>query len=146
MNTVLDSSMTEDIRWIQRFNNWTKALDQLTCFLDCEELNDLELLGVVQSFKCNHELASNTLKDFLEAQGVTELYGSRSVARKALEMGLIEDGEVWMDMIDSRNLTSYTYNEEVTEKITVAIIDCYYDAFSMLHAKLKRLAEQELNG
>ncbi|MBT3404020.1 MAG: nucleotidyltransferase, partial [Gammaproteobacteria bacterium] len=39
--------MTEDIRWIQRFNNWTKALGQLTRFLDREELNELELQGLV---------------------------------------------------------------------------------------------------
>ena len=120
--------MTEDIRWIQRFNNWTKALGQLTRFLDREELNELELQGLVQSFEYNHELSWKTQKDFLEAQG------------------LVEDGEVWMDMIDSRNLTSHTYNEETTEKITTAIIEQYYDAFRELHAKLKGLAEQELNG
>ncbi|HIJ25466.1 MAG: nucleotidyltransferase [Gammaproteobacteria bacterium] len=138
--------MTEDIRWIQRFNNWTKALGQLTRFLDREELNELELQGLVQSFEYNHELSWKTQKDFLEAQGVTELYGSKNVAKKAFETGLVEDGEVWMDMIDSRNLTSHTYNEETTEKITTAIIEQYYDAFRELHAKLKGLAEQELNG
>mgnify|MGYP006428401247 FL=1 len=117
--------MTEDIRWIQRFNNWTKALGQLTRFLDREELNELELQGLVQSFEYNHELSWKTQKDFLEAQGVTELYGSKNVAKKAFETGLVEDGEVWMDMIDSRNLTSHTYNEETTEKITTAIIEQY---------------------
>lgn len=135
----------KDIRWIQRLNNWTRALAQLTRFLDREELNELEQQGLVQSFEYNHELAWKTQKDFLEAQGVTDLYGSKNVARKAFETGLVEDGTVWMNMIESRNLTSHTYNEETTEKITTAIIEQYYDAFCTLHTKLKTLAEQELN-
>ncbi|GAB6042365.1 nucleotidyltransferase substrate binding protein [Endothiovibrio diazotrophicus] len=136
--------MTHDIRWIQRFNNWTRALAQLTRFLDREELNELEEQGLVQSFEYNHELAWKTQKDFLEAQGVKDLFGSKNVARKAFETGLVGDGEVWLAMIESRNLSSHTYNEETTRKIVTAIVDRYYAAFQELHAKLAELAEREL--
>lgn len=135
--------MTEDIRWIQRLDNWTKALNQLTKFMDRDELNDLEEQGLIQSFEYNHELAWKTQKDFLEAQGVTDLFGSKSVAKQAFATGLVDDGKVWMDMIESRNLTSHTYNEETTQKIVSAIVDEYYPAFCALHRKLTELARKE---
>jgi len=138
--------MTEDIRWIQRLNNWTRALDQLTRFLDREALNELEQQGLVQSFEYNHELAWKTLKDLLTEQGYQDLIGSKDVARKAFEVGLVEDGGVWIDMIKSRNLSSHTYNEDTAEAVVMAIIERYYDAFTALHTKLKALAARELNG
>lgn len=138
--------MTDDIRWIQRLDNWTKALAQLTKFMERAELNELEEQGLIQSFEYNHELAWKTQKDFLEAQGVTDLFGSKTVAKQAFATGLIDNGEVWMDMIESRNLTSHTYNEETTQKIVSAIVDDYYPAFCTLHRKLTELARKEHDG
>ncbi len=67
----------------------------------------LEEKGMIQGFEFTHELARKTLKDFLESRGVQDLYGARDVTRKAFQTGLIQNGEVWMDMIQSRNLTSH---------------------------------------
>ena len=55
--------------------------------------------------------------------------GSRSATREAFRKGLIVDGENWMDMINSRNLTTHTYNEEVVDELTNKIITSYYPAF-----------------
>jgi nucleotidyltransferase substrate binding protein (TIGR01987 family) len=137
--------MTDDIRWIQRLDNWTKALNQLSRFMEREELNDLEEQGLIQCFEYNHELAWKTQKDFLEAQGVTDLFGSKNVAKQAFASGLIDDGKVWMDMIESRNLTSHTYNEETTRKIVTDIVYRYYAAFCVIHQKLTELARKEQN-
>lgn len=137
--------MTDDIRWIQRLDNWTKALNQLTRFMNRDELNELEEQGLIQCFEYNHELAWKTQKDFLEAQGVTDLFGSKNVAKQAFVSGLIDNGKVWMDMIESRNLTSHTYNEETTQKIVADIVDRYYAAFCVLHQKLTELAQKEQN-
>lgn len=135
--------MAKDIRWIQRLDNWTKALNQLTRFMEREELNELEEQGLIQCFEYNHELAWKTQKDFLEAQGVTDLFGSKNVARQAFSSGLIDNGTVWMDMIESRNLTSHTYNEDTTQKIVTAVVYRYYPAFCSLHHKLTELARKE---
>ena len=133
--------MTEDIRWIQRLQNWNRALAQLSKFMLREELNELEEQGLIQSFEYNHELAWKTQKDFLEDQGYEDLFGSKNVAKKAFEVGLVADGELWLDMIKSRNLTSHTYNEDVTRKIVDAIVNGYYEAMCELNTKLNQLAE-----
>ena len=111
--------------------------------MEREELNELEEQGLIQSFEYNHELAWKTQKDFLEDQGYEDLFGSKNVAKKAFEVGLVADGELWLDMIKSRNLTSHTYNEEVTRKIIDAIVNGYFDALCELNSKLNQLADDE---
>ena len=135
--------MTQDIRWLQRFSNYKKALSQLTKFLQKTDLNELEEQGLIQAFEYSHELAWKVQKDFLESQGVTDLFGSKNVAKEAYRTGLIEDGPIWLKMIESRNLTSHTYNEQTTQKILSAIKDEYFDSFIKLEKRLDSLAEKQ---
>jgi nucleotidyltransferase substrate binding protein (TIGR01987 family) len=114
----------KDIRWVQRFNHFTKALKQLRDAVTLAQerpLSQLEKQGLIQAFEFTHELAWNTLKDFLEESGVQNLYGSRDATREAFKTGLIKNGEVWMNMIQSRNLTSHTYDETVADEIVSSI-------------------------
>ena len=135
--------MTDDIRWKQRLQNWNRALAQLTRFMQRDALHELEEQGLIQSFEYNHELAWNTQKDFLQDQGFTELFGSKNVAKKAFEIGLIKNGELWLDMIKSRNLTSHTYNEAITRQIVDAIVHQYFAELCELNTKLNKLAEKD---
>jgi len=126
-----------DIRWIQRFANYKKALHQLSRFIEHGKLNEFEEQGLIQSFEYTHELAWKTLKDFLEFRGNNQLFGSKDVTREAFKLGLINEGDIWMDMIKSRNQTTHTYNEETTEQIATAIYHKYYKEFVKLQEKLQ---------
>jgi nucleotidyltransferase substrate binding protein (TIGR01987 family) len=125
-----------DIRWKQRFSNYKRALTQLGEFLEKKELNKLEKQGLIQAFEYTHELAWKTLADFLKERGNTDIFGSKDATREAFNLGLISEGDIWMDMIKSRNLTSHTYNEEISQMIVQHIQDLYYDAFKKLMLKL----------
>jgi nucleotidyltransferase substrate binding protein (TIGR01987 family) len=131
--------VNQDIRWVQRFSNFKKALRQLQKFIDKGELSDLEKQGLVKAFEYTYELAWNTLKDFLEYQGQTDIYGSRDTIRQAFKLDLIKDGKSWMDMLKSRNETSHTYNEETAEEICGAVQNIYYALFLQLDETLKKL-------
>lgn len=133
---------TQDVRWIQRLNHFSKALSQLTKFIEKGALNEFEKQGLIKSFEYTYELAWNTLKDYFETQGETNIHGIRDAFRLAFKRGLIEDGEIWMDMIKSRILTSHTYNEDVAEKIAAGIVNRYFSAFVTLQTKLKSLQEE----
>jgi nucleotidyltransferase substrate binding protein (TIGR01987 family) len=131
--------MTEDIRWKQRFDNFNRALHQLTLavqILEQRPLSDLEQQGIIQGFEFTHELAWNVLKDYLEYEGIQGLVGSRSTVREAFKRGLIADGDAWMDMIEKRNLSSHTYNLEVATQLVSAIRDTYHQAFLALQERL----------
>lgn len=138
--------MTIDIRWQQRFSNYTKALEQLSdaVYLSRKRgLSKLEKQGLIQAFEYTHELAWKVLKDFLESRGKSDLYGSKDVTREAFRLGIIENGEAWMSMISSRNLTSHTYNEKTTEKIVNFVLNSYFDQFIELKDKFELIKESE---
>lgn len=137
---------SQDIRWIQRARNFDKAFSQLKEAVELAQrrpLSKLEAQGLIQGFGYTHELAWNTLKDFLEERGVRDLYGSRDTTRAAFRTGFIENGDTWMAMIQSRNLTSHTYNEAIAAQIVEAILDTYCAEFQALQTKLKHLKQEE---
>ncbi len=133
----------KDIRWIQRFQNFTKAVHRLEDYVQKPNLNELEEQGLIQAFEYTHELAWNTIKDFLEFHGNKELYGSRDATREAFKLGLIQDGDVWMSMIVSRNQTSHTYNEETAREIVNSIRNHYFPEMMSLHKKFQLLQEKD---
>lgn len=132
--------MSSDIRWVQRFNNYRKALRQLEKFHSKgKELSEMEEQGLIKAFEYTYELAWNTLKDYLEYQGLTNIVGSRDTTREAFAGGLIANGGLWMDMLASRNKTSHAYNLDVAKEITDAILLQYFDEFKTLESKLLTL-------
>lgn len=127
--------MEQDVRWMQRFSNYLKALQALTDAVELanqRSLSNLEKQGLIQGFEFTHELAWNVLKDYLENQGFVSLVGSKDATRIAFKNALITDGEAWMDMIKARNLSSHTYNVELADEITEDILVRFYPAFSEL--------------
>lgn len=137
----------QDIRWIQRFNHFLKAFMQLkeaVLLAQQRPLSKLEEQGLIQTFEYTHELAWNTLKDFLESRGVRNLYGSKDTTREAFRTGLIENGDVWMDMIQGRNLTSRTYDESTASHIAFAVLNAYFEAFEAFRIKMDEMKREEL--
>ncbi|MEN9883091.1 MAG: hypothetical protein RLZZ420_308 [Bacteroidota bacterium] len=104
--------MQEDIRWKQRFQNYGKALMLLEEAVDANRTAERELIkaGIIQYFEFTHELAWKVMKDFLEYEGMTGIVGSRSATREAFNKGLIEEGQAWMDMLETRNITVHAYD------------------------------------
>jgi nucleotidyltransferase substrate binding protein (TIGR01987 family) len=136
--------MTDDIRWLQRFANYTKALQSLVeavALAGERPLSKLEQQGMIQAFEFTHELAWNVLKDYLEQQGIFGLIGSRDASRSAFQNGLVTDGEAWMDMIKARNLTSHSYNPAVADSVTCDILVRFYPAFAALRQRLAPLTQ-----
>ncbi|GIV26232.1 MAG: nucleotidyltransferase [Bacteroidia bacterium] len=140
----------KDIRCVQRFSNFKKAFSKLeNIVLQIQQkqsessIEDIVKEGVIQRFEYTHELAWNVMKDFLEEKGKNEIYGSKDATREAFESGLITNGEVWMDMIRSRNQTSHTYNETTADSIFFKIINEYYPEFLMFKNKMERFIENK---
>ena len=122
----------QDIRWQQRLANYSRALDWLTAAVVLAQerkLSELEKQGLIKAFEFTHELAWNVMKDYLAYQGNHTITGSRDAVREAFRMGLIDDGERWMEMLTSRNRCSHTYNQAVANEIAERIIRDYHPLF-----------------
>lgn len=135
-----------DVRWRQRLQSFRKAFAQLSRAAATareRKLSELEQQGLIQAFEFTHELAWNTLKDFLESRGAINLYGSKDATREAFAKGLIEDGDQWMAMIQSRNRTTHTYNEETADEIAKAILSHYVPEFEQFLRKFTEMEKDE---
>ena len=137
----------KDIRWQQRFNNYLKALSQLEKFYaKGENLSNMEEQGMIKAFEYTYELAWNTMKDFYENQGETGIQGSRDTFNLAFRRGLILDGEIWMQMLQDRNRTSHTYNEETADEISENILNFYFDQFTQLKQEFEKFILSQQHG
>lgn len=136
----------QDIRWEQRFENYKKALAKLgeAVELDAERaLSELERQGTIQAFEYTHELAWKVMQDFFIYQGNSEIRGSRDATRQAFSADLITDGDYWMEMIKNRNLTSHTYNEEISEEIYKNIVSKFYPLFVTFQETMEAIKGKE---
>ena len=134
--------MDEDIRWKQRLENYTKALSTVQKAVELAAsrgLSDLEKQGMIQGFEFTFVMAWNVMKDYLEEEGINGIIGSKGAVRHAFNKGLIEDGQVWMDMIKDRNLATHSYDEETAQAIITKIIDTYYTQLATFADKMNSL-------
>lgn len=127
----------KDIRWQQRFMNFTKAFTQLEKFIVKEELNELEEQGLIKAFEYTYELSWKTLQDLLREKGYQDIAGPKPVIEQSFQDGYIQHGEGWMRMHNSRNLTSHSYNEETAHEIAEKIVSEYFELFKQLKNRLE---------
>lgn len=72
-------------------------------------------------------------------QGEQSIRGSKDATRAAFKVSLIADGEQWMAMIQSRNLSSHTYDAETAELLVTAIVNDYFPLFKVLKSEMEDL-------
>jgi nucleotidyltransferase substrate binding protein (TIGR01987 family) len=101
--------------------------------------------GLIQSFEFTHELAWNVMKDYFYYQGNNEIRGSRDATRQAFKYELIKNGEIWMDMILSRNKTIHTNDEETAKEIVENILNEYVKNFNDFKNKMLSIKQKDKN-
>lgn len=126
----------EDKRWKQRFINFNKSLELLESALKIEQPDVVQKAGIVQFFEMCCELSWKVMKDYLEDQGFTEIGTPRNAIKKSFEIGLIEDGHAWMDLLVDRNLSVHTYDEEKANSLDLLIHIKYIQLFQKLRNML----------
>lgn len=141
----------EDIRWIQRFHNYRKALASLAdaiALAEERELSALEQQGLIQGFEFTFDLAWKTLQDILRERNNPDVNGGPNVIiTYSLDYGYIKDYEAWKAMKKSRDLTSHSYDEETADDIADKIVNLYYGLFIQLETRLQlEKINQEKNG
>lgn len=129
--------MEDECAWIKRLNSYSSAFQLLNSALQLTQPNDLEKDGIIHRFEFTHELAWKLMKDYLEYEGIVGITGSRSATREAFNKGLITDGQIWMDMIESRNKTVHTYLKEILISEYELITESYFPLLMAFGEKMK---------
>ncbi|MDD3833437.1 MAG: nucleotidyltransferase substrate binding protein [Oscillospiraceae bacterium] len=116
---------------------YRKAVNKLKEALAEDTSNPLLYDGVMQRFEFTYELGWKLMKHYLEYEGLSIANSPRMVFKESFAAGIISEGNTWIDMINARNLTVYTYNEQMARDIYIKIKDEYYPLFAAFALKME---------
>jgi len=126
----------QQLRWKQRFENLDRAVQKLTLAVDRLSItpeDELVAMALIQAFEFCFELSWKTLKDYLTYEGVEDAVTPRQVIKLAFHFEMLDDGAIWIDMLEKRNLLSHTYDEATAQKAKHLILEKYAPAIHALH-------------
>jgi nucleotidyltransferase substrate binding protein (TIGR01987 family) len=128
----------KDIRWKQRFVNFEKAFLQLQDAIErFDQLDDLAKEGLIQRFEYTFELAWKTLKDYLESEGIINQF-PREVLKQGFHVNVLNNGELWIDMLEKRNLLTHTYDQDNFNLALQLIKNSYFPEITHLYEFFRR--------
>ncbi len=130
--------MQKEQRWKQRFEHYQLALKELKEALKKEKYSTLERAGLIQLYELSFELAWKSLKDFLYYEGI-EANSPRSSIKQAFALGLIDDGQAWLEGLESRNLFTHTYSASLAKQA-----EKFIRMYVPLLVALEKVLEQKL--
>jgi nucleotidyltransferase substrate binding protein (TIGR01987 family) len=123
--------MIEQLRWMQRYESFCKALAQLESAVSRKQLDQLQRAGVIQTFGFTWELAWKTMQDLLRHQG-HETTGPRDVLKQGFKIGLITEDPTWLNMLESRNMMAHVYDEDQSAEMANLIRDRFFPLLKQL--------------
>jgi len=133
-----------DIRWKQRFDNLQRAYRRLCSMLELlQQDSDSEVvrLAVIKAYEFTFELSWKTLKDYLAYNGIDARL-PREVIKQAFATGLLLDGELWIAMLEERNLMAHTYDDTKAKAAVTQIQSRYLAGLSQLQELLAAKHEE----
>ena len=110
-----------------------KKLENVLGFYIKEPENELYQMALVQSFEFTFELGSKTLKDYLSYSGIKKISLPRDVIKQGFHHHIIADGQMWIKMMEDRNLMAHTYSEKNAQKAVTKISQEYHNGIKQLY-------------
>ncbi|MBI4665703.1 MAG: nucleotidyltransferase substrate binding protein [Nitrospinae bacterium] len=124
-------------RFVEKRSDFIKAAARLGEALS-EPESPMIRDAAIQRFESTYELAWKAMKLWLENLDI-DARNPRDTLREALKQGLIDDGNGWSGLHETRNLTSHTYDEEMARRVYSFIKDHATGLFETLVKKLESL-------
>ena len=98
-----------------RLKEYEKCLKKFEEVLNIPE-NEFIRDSAIKRFELCFELGWKTLKDYLNEEGIF-CRSPKNCLKEAFSIGLIDDEDEWLLILEDRNLSVHTYNEELAEDI-----------------------------
>lgn len=128
-------------RWSEKIKDLENAVSRLDEAIKDSKKIELSTLkdGVIQRFEFTLELSWKILKTYLMNEGIDCVNTPKSVVREAYKAGIIKNGEIWIEMIDDKNLTSHIYSQSMADDIYLRITKKYFKELELLFHYLKEM-------
>jgi nucleotidyltransferase substrate binding protein (TIGR01987 family) len=118
------------------FKQFNEAFNRLKEALATPDTAELKQDAVIKRFEFTYELLWKLLKRIAEQEKL-EAFSPKSAFQAAFQLGLIENEELFIDIIDARNKTSHIYSKMTAEEIYDFICDRVITAFDNVNQKIK---------
>jgi nucleotidyltransferase substrate binding protein (TIGR01987 family) len=125
---------------MKKFDNFCKALANLEEGLKLREpYTIVEQTGIVGLFEICFEQSWKVMKAVLEDHGRTEnkIGSPRGILKLAYQCGMISDSEVWLEILEARNILSHTYSDEQSLTVISDLKSQYIELFRTLKSELE---------
>ena len=141
MQTAQTMVIKDLLTVVDNFERAFLLLREVMQIIQERKLSPLEQEGVIQRFEYTWELTWKVLKDYLEYSGIVfDIIAPRSVIKEAIAAKVIDNGDIWMDALDSRNKMSHTYSYKDFEKIITSIEKNYYPELDNFYLKMLKIS------
>lgn len=90
--------------------------------------------AAIKRFELTTELAWKVLQKHLAGEGIV-CNSPRRCLQEGFKLGLVEDDGTWNEIIETRNLTVHTYDEELAEQVYGRLAG-YLPVFALLAEKI----------
>lgn len=123
----------------EKYAKFCLAVDRLSEAIEVYNTYPMDTIrdGVIQRFEFCAELAWKTAREYLIEEGVVCRSTPKAVMREAFAAGLVDDDLMWSKLLNDRNRTSHTYNEDTAQEIFGCICTDYFRLFRELSSRLK---------
>lgn len=125
----------------ERIENFNRAFDIFNEAVNAYNLNKENILthmALVQAYEVCFELSWKVLKDYLAENGIS-VYLPKEVIKEAFNKNVIDNGQIWIDMLNARNSTSHEYNMDKINLILNQISSSYHKEIKNFSNWLKGL-------
>lgn len=126
---------------MKKFENFKAALANLKDIFSYDEpYGNVEITGMVGLYEICFEQSWKAMKEILENYGYTEgATGSpRTILKTAYKAGMINNEEMWLDALVSRNNVTHAYNQAIAMDIIKQTKEKYYDMFMQLEHTIEQ--------
>lgn len=124
------------IKLANKFDNFSKAvkrLNEANIAYKKNSADDIYQDALIKRFEFTFELAWKTLREFMTEQGYQlEILSPKGVFAFAFQEGILSDETLWLDMLESRNLTTHDYGHELSQMIADKISNRYCKELTLL--------------
>ena len=110
-------------------DNARAALAKLIAFLSEPATSDRDRAGVIQAFEFTFETTWKLLERVAEREGLEAESPKRAVTA-AYKLGIVHDENLWLAMLQDRNLTTHVYHSQLADRIFTAISTKYAAALA----------------
>lgn len=121
-----------------QLENLENAAERLKAALEYDPLElDIVMDAVIQRFEFTFETAWKSVKLAAKAVGY-DCKSPKGCLKLAYRMGWIDDEERWLELLEARNLTSHTYDQETA----IDVYETIKENFQVFGSLLRELREE----